>query len=118
MRLKKRVLLKNLGAALLLLLFAEYWSGSNLFYHTHTFNGKPLTHSHAFPDADSPRHNQQQAQLVLSLSNIVSTAAESVFSPLASFSLLFSECTDRYVSHSGIHPVHIYGLRAPPAFTF
>ena len=110
--------MKNIGAVLLLLLFVGYWSGSNLFYHTHTYNGKTITHSHAFPDANSPRHSQQQAQLILSLSNIISTEPVTALSSLVPFGMLFGKFIGLYISHAGIHPAHIYGLRAPPAFTF
>lgn len=57
---------RNIGAALLLTLFAGYWSCITLFPHAHDVNGHVIVHSHPFSGASNgaaQTHTPQQFQL-------------------------------------------------------
>ena len=72
---------RNIGAALLLTLFAGYWSCITLFPHAHDVNGHVIVHSHPFSGASNgtaQTHTPQQFQLIAHLSLLVMTAAWSL----------------------------------------
>lgn len=70
--------LKNIGALLLLVLFAGYWSCVTLFPHVHRIDGLLYVHSHPYSGpADNPTHSHsaQQFQLIAHLSLLVMALA-------------------------------------------
>lgn len=66
-------------AALLLILFAGYWSCVTLFPHAHRVDGFVIVHSHPFSGAANgtapQNHTPQQFQLIAHLSLLVMVAA-------------------------------------------
>lgn len=55
--------LKNIGALLLLVLFAGYWSCVTLFPHVHHIDGLLYVHSHPYSGpADNPTHSHSAQQ--------------------------------------------------------
>lgn len=70
--------LKNIGALLLLVLFAGYWSCVTLFPHVHRIDGLLYVHSHPYSGpAGNPTHSHsaQQFQLIAHLSLLVMALA-------------------------------------------
>ena len=85
---------RNIGAALLLTLFAGYWSCITLFPHAHDVNGHVIVHSHPFSGASNgaaQTHTPQQFQLIAHLSLLVMTAAATM-SPARSKLNLCGSC--------------------------
>ncbi len=69
---------KNIGALLLLVLFAGYWSCVTLFPHVHRIDGLLYVHSHPYSGpAGNPTHSHsaQQFQLIAHLSLLVMALA-------------------------------------------
>lgn len=69
---------RNIGAVLLLVLFAWYWSSVTLFPHAHNIDGHIYVHSHPFSGtSNNPGHSHtpQQFQLIAHLSLLVMMVA-------------------------------------------
>lgn len=108
---------RNIGAALLLVLFAWYWSSVTLFPHTHNVDGYTYVHSHPFSgSSNNPGHSHtpQQFQLIAHLSLLVMTAATLVAFVLRLLGVSFI-FKPQHPSARQDAPIRIYGLRAPPA---
>lgn len=108
---------RNIGAALLLVLFAWYWSSVTLFPHTHNVDGYTYVHSHPFSgSSNNPGHSHtpQQFQLIAHLSLLVMTAAMLVAFVLRLLGVSFI-FKPQHPSARQDAPIRIYGLRAPPA---
>lgn len=75
---------RNIGAVLLLVLFAWYWSSVTLFPHAHNIDGHIYVHSHPFSGtSNNPGHSHtpQQFQLIAHLSLLVMRWRRSSHSP-------------------------------------
>ncbi|MCI2258898.1 MULTISPECIES: hypothetical protein [Alistipes] len=108
---------RNIGAALLLTLFAGYWSCITLFPHAHDVNGHVIVHSHPFSGASNgaaQTHTPQQFQLIAHLSLLVMTAAWSLTFALRLSGVRFVYPEREPVSRPRL-PLRTFGLRAPPA---
>lgn len=108
---------RNIGAALLLTLFAGYWSCITLFPHAHDVNGHVIVHSHPFSGASNgaaQTHTPQQFQLIAHLSLLVMTAAWSLTFALRLSGVRFIYPEREPVSRPRL-PLRTFGLRAPPA---
>ncbi len=110
---------RNIGAALLLTLFAGYWSCITLFPHAHDVNGHVIVHSHPFSGASNGAaqthtHTPQQFQLIAHLSLLVMTAAWSLTFALRLSGVRFVYPEREPVSRPRL-PLRTFGLRAPPA---
>lgn len=108
--------LKNIGALLLLVLFAGYWSSVTLFPHVHRIDGCLYVHSHPYSGtANNPGHTHtaQQFQLIAHLSLlIVALGALVAFGRrLAGRIFRFRLC--RPVVRT-LAPLRSISLRAPP----
>lgn len=108
---------RNAGAALLLILFAGYWSSVTLFPHTHHIDGGVYVHSHPYSGpSNNPSHSHtaQQFQLIAHLSLLVLAAATLVAFALQLLGATFLYPT-RKTARRQAAPIRVYGLRAPPA---
>lgn len=58
---------------LLLALYICYYSESNFFFHTHTFEWGTVTHSHPYIPSGGHTHSQTQCLAIASLTNLLVT---------------------------------------------
>ncbi|MDR2474592.1 MAG: hypothetical protein LBD45_01925 [Bacteroidales bacterium] len=105
--------LKSISAVFLLTLFLSYWSVCVFCMHTHTINGKLVTHAHPFPKTP---HQHSATDYVLidnlthynTLPDIIADNSVTVFRKLL-------ENITTFVSEKIYYCEHIYcPLRAPP----
>lgn len=107
---------RNIGAVLLLVLFAWYWSSVTLFPHAHNIDGHIYVHSHPFSGtSNNPGHSHtpQQFQLIAHLSLLVMMVATLVAFALRLLGVSFIFKTQKPAVRQDA-PIRIYGLRAPP----
>ena len=107
---------RNIGALLLLLLFAWHWSNITLFPHAHVIDGYVYVHSHPFSgSAHNPTHSHssQQLQLISYLSLLQMTVATLVALVLGLAGRTFVFRAPHLTLRQGT-PIRIHGLRAPP----
>jgi len=107
---------RNIGAVLLLVLFAWYWSSVTLFPHAHNIDGHIYVHSHPFSGtSNNPGHSHtpQQFQLIAHLSLLVMMVATLVAFALRLLGVSFIFKTQKPAVRQDA-PIRIYRLRAPP----
>ena len=105
---------RNIGAVLLLVLFAWYWSSVTLFPHAHNIDGHIYVHSHPFSGtSNNPGHSHTQFQLIAHLSLLVMMVATLVAFALRLLGVSFIFKTQKPAVRQDA-PIRIYGLRAPP----
>ena len=105
---------RNIGAVLLLVLFAWYWSSVTLFPHAHNIDGHIYVHSHPFSGtSNNPGHSHtpQQFQLIAHLSLLVMMVATLVAFALRLLGVSFIFKTQKPAVRQDA-PIRIYGLRA------
>lgn len=104
---------RKLYAVILLLLFGCYYSGINLFSHTHIAHGTSVVHSHLGGDADH-EHSDAQYAVIDILSNFQSECAVGYHG----ISTPFIQLTESYIGYeapSYLEQVHsVHKLRGPP----
>jgi hypothetical protein len=105
--------LKSISAVFLLALFVSYWSICVFCMHSHTVNGKLITHAHPFPKTPH-QHNDDDYLLIDNLTHynalpdIITDHSVTVFRQLLeNITAFFSEQVYR------CEPVYLL-LRAPP----
>lgn len=108
--------LKNIGALLLLVLFAGYWSCVTLFPHVHRIDGCVYVHSHPYSGTSgNPAHSHtaQQFQLIAHLSLLVLAVGALVAFVRALIGRIFRFRLRRPAVRQGA-PMRSFALRAPP----
>ncbi|MEG0519394.1 MAG: hypothetical protein RR555_11115 [Bacteroidales bacterium] len=69
----KEIRKRQLFNYLLLALYICYYSESNFFFHTHTFDWGTVTHSHPYIPSGGHTHSQTQCLVIASLTNLIVT---------------------------------------------
>ncbi|MDD2411627.1 MAG: hypothetical protein RBS19_08450 [Bacteroidales bacterium] len=104
-----------------LVFFIFYYLGTVLFIHTHTIDGKAVTHSHPYQsDAQgNPLHTHSTAEFTLI--RILSQFLTLSFFAFWGLKKIFVYLKNKLYSNTdantlSIYPHLIYSLRAPPLF--
>lgn len=104
-----------------LVFFIFYYLGTVLFIHTHTIDGKLVTHSHPYQsDAQgNPLHTHSTAEFTLI--RVLSQFLTLTFFTFFGLKKVFVYLKNKFYSNSeanalSIYPHLIYSLRAPPEF--
>lgn len=99
----------------MLALFTAFWCSTHLFYHSHIINGQVVVHSHPFSEDGTP-HSQQELKLISILSVFISTDPSKDILRVA-LPHPYAVCLQFCPSEGFLQdfPVHLNGLRAPPA---
>lgn len=108
--------LKNIGALLLLVLFAGYWCSVTLFPHVHRIDGCVYVHSHPYSGTSgNPAHSHtaQQFQLIAHLSLLVLAVGALVAFVRALVGRIFRFRLRRPAVRQGA-PMRSFAFRAPP----
>lgn len=109
-------MIKKLLTGFLLVLFIGYVSSLTLFYHTHTVNGKQITHSHPYseiPDTGNHTHTSAGFTTIANLSVLLMLAVSLGFI-FKVFATLISKKASSANNIEYERTLSVLSLRGPP----
>jgi hypothetical protein len=104
---------RTYSAVIFLLLFGWYFSNINLFPHFHSVQGNSVIHSH-FGGTTEHDHSDNGFAVIDLLSNLQTTAAESIHIHEVFFCLVYEVCSEPVLSQHEEGWSFINTLRGPP----